>query len=78
MIPAAHWLFELHCSRDEWSVRAFFVPDPTHMGEAEYVGLIPRVLPLDGKYLAYEECTADGSSCGVLPAEQLTDYLSCT
>ena len=74
----AHWLFELHRSESEWTIRVFYVPDPTHMSEAEYVRLVPRRLPLDGKYLMYEECTVDRSSCGVTPAEQLIDYLTCT
>ena len=66
--------------RFAWTIRVFYVPDPARMSEAEYVGLVPRRLPLDGKYLLYEECAVDGSACGVTPAEQLVDYmyLACT
>lgn len=77
---AGHWLFELHSSElssaADWTVRAFYIPDPTQMSQEEYVGgLTPRRLPLDGKYVPYEECPIDTSLCGLTPAKQLIDYL---
>jgi hypothetical protein len=76
---AAHWLFELHCtgfSSTQWTIRAFYVPDPTQMTRDEYVsGLMPRLLPLDGNYVPYEDCTPDESPFGLTSANQLVDYL---
>lgn len=77
---AAHWLFELHCSASgselDWTVRTFYIPDPIHVSKDKYVnGLLARRMPLNGKYVAYEECPVDTSPYGLTQAQQLIDYL---
>jgi hypothetical protein len=80
---AAHWLFELHrCSvgsastaQEEWTVRVFYVSDPTQLTEQQFCQLVPRRLPLDGRYVAYSACREDHSACGLTLAEELIGYL---
>lgn len=69
-----HWLLELHKSpTNQWSVRVMYNANPTAMGPGEFMGLIPRQLPLDGTFRAFSDLPA-----GEMRANALIDYLDRT
>jgi len=69
-----HWIFELHRPAEasaEWTVKVFYVPNPTRTSQTAYCAVLPRQLPLDGEYVDYEHC-----GIGAIAAEKLIRYLT--